>query len=118
MTASTPSSSLPQDRAAAPDPLVRPVSQPSSGPQGRERTDPAKRLPHERDESRDSQDSEPRPVIEQARKDVERGLKDTDRGTPMDALYKRTARSSGDPPDRGDDGGAHGDEAGAHPPGG
>lgn len=89
-----------------PDPLVRPVSQPSPGEVGRSHTDPAKRLPHERDESRDSQDSEPRAVIEQARKDLDRGLKDTDRGTPMDALYKRTAQTSADPLDRGEEGGA------------
>jgi hypothetical protein len=39
----------------------------------------APRLPHEHDESSDSQKDEPDPVIEQAHKDIERGLVDTDR---------------------------------------
>lgn len=37
------------------------------------------RLPHEHDESADSQTQEqPRPVIQQAHDDIERGLEDTD----------------------------------------
>lgn len=36
------------------------------------------RLPHEHDESADSQHSRPREVIKQAHKDVESGLEDTD----------------------------------------
>ena len=36
------------------------------------------RLPHERDESEDSQASTPRPDMEQAYEDIERGLVDTD----------------------------------------
>lgn len=41
------------------------------------------RLPHEHDESFDSQSSEPRADMEQARQDIEQGLVDTDRrGTP------------------------------------
>jgi hypothetical protein len=41
------------------------------------------RLPHERDESSDSQGGGPRPVMEQARRDIESGQQDTDlRGTP------------------------------------
>lgn len=49
----------------------------------------APRLPHERDESSDSQDSRPRKVIRQAHEDVERGLVDTDRGTPAHDTYQR-----------------------------
>ena len=45
--------------------------------------DGAKRLPHERDESPDAQDAEPRGIMEQAASDLEQGLVDTDlRGTP------------------------------------
>jgi len=41
------------------------------------------RLPHEHDESSDSQQSGPREVMERARRDVEEGQQDTDlRGTP------------------------------------
>lgn len=39
--------------------------------------DHAPRMPHERDESEDSQESEPREVIRQAYDDVEHGLQDT-----------------------------------------
>ena len=47
------------------------------------------RLPHERDESSDSQQNGVRSVIEQARRDVERGIVDTDRGAPADMAYQR-----------------------------
>ena len=47
------------------------------------------RLPHERDESSDSQQGGVRPVIEQARRDLERGVVDTDRGGPADAAYQK-----------------------------
>jgi hypothetical protein len=47
------------------------------------RNDGAKRLPHERDESPDDQDQQPRGVIKQAADDLAQGLVDTDlRGTP------------------------------------
>jgi len=53
----------------------------------------APRLPHERDESADSQvTEEPQAVIQQAHDDVKRGLVDTDRSPGMDRLYKRVAR--------------------------
>ena len=51
------------------------------------------RLPHERDESASSQVvGRPRKVIEQARRDVEAGIKDDDVAAPMDALYERDFR--------------------------
>ena len=47
------------------------------------RNDGAKRLPHERDESPDGQDKQPRGVIRQAADDLAQGLVDTDlHGTP------------------------------------
>lgn len=42
------------------------------------KNDGAKRLPHERDESPDGQDMKPRPDMQQAASDLERGLVDTD----------------------------------------
>jgi len=45
-------------------------------------------LPHERDES-SAKDDARRPVIEQAHRDVRRGLSDTDRGPVMDKAYQR-----------------------------
>lgn len=45
--------------------------------------DGVKRQPHERDESPDAQDQAPRGIINQAAKDLEQGLVDTEaRGTP------------------------------------
>ncbi|WP_426175124.1 hypothetical protein [Massilia sp. TWR1-2-2] len=45
--------------------------------------DGGKRMPHERDESPDGQDEDPRGVMKQAASDLEQGLVDTDlRGTP------------------------------------
>ena len=45
--------------------------------------DGVKRQPHERDETPDGQDQEPRGIMKQAAKDLEQGLVDTDsRNTP------------------------------------
>jgi hypothetical protein len=53
----------------------------------------APRLPHETDESSDSQmGAASNHLIRQAYEDVTRGLVDTDRGAPMDELYARTLR--------------------------
>lgn len=49
------------------------------------------RLPHERDQSSDSQqtpDGRPTEVGRQAHEDVERGLVDTDRGLEANRVYK------------------------------
>ncbi|MDA7418732.1 hypothetical protein PGB34_20355 [Xenophilus arseniciresistens] len=56
--------------------------------------DPAPRLPHEHDQSADSQsptDGQPTRVGRQAHEDVERGLQDTDRGPVMDKLRRKLA---------------------------
>lgn len=50
------------------------------------------RLPHERDESSDSQESAPREVLKRAYDDLKSGQQDTDRGAPMDEVYRRTLR--------------------------
>lgn len=47
------------------------------------------RLPHERDESADSQVSAPRKVMQQAAIDLKRGLKDTDRAAEVNLTYKK-----------------------------
>ena len=51
------------------------------------------RLPHERDESSDSQETTPREVMKRAHDDLEQGREDTDRGPAMDETYHRTLRS-------------------------
>lgn len=51
--------------------------------------EPDPRLPHEHDESGDSQVSGPREVIHQAKRDLDAGMVDTDRGAPMDETYRR-----------------------------
>lgn len=48
------------------------------------------RLPHERDESSDSQhNGGPRPVMRKAHDDIVSGRVDTDRGPAMDEAYQR-----------------------------
>ncbi|TAL14757.1 MAG: hypothetical protein EPO01_19225 [Aquabacterium sp.] len=59
--------------------------------------EPAPRLPHEHDESGDSQVSGPREVIHQAKRDLDAGLVDTDRGPPMDEVYRRNLKRPGRP---------------------
>ncbi len=54
-----------------------------------EQQDGVPRLPHERDESADSQHSPPRADMQQASKDIKRGLVDTDRGPVTDATYRK-----------------------------
>lgn len=50
---------------------------------------PVPRMPHERDESSDSQQSAPRGVMRKAHDDVVQGRVDTDRGMPMHDTYQR-----------------------------
>lgn len=54
--------------------------------------DAAPRLPHEHDQSADSQsptDGKPTPVGRQAHEDLERGLQDTDRGPVLEKLGRK-----------------------------
>jgi len=53
-----------------------------------ESTDKPK-LPHERDESVDMTHGQPDAQVEQAYRDVQRGLQDTDRGPPAGAAYQK-----------------------------
>jgi hypothetical protein len=55
----------------------------------------APRLPHEHDESSDSQTSPPRDEIVQASEDLKQGLVDTDRGPVADRTYRKLKDSSG-----------------------
>ncbi|MGO4327625.1 hypothetical protein AB4Z48_25345 [Cupriavidus sp. 2TAF22] len=63
---------------------VRPDDQPVPGRTGTatraqdQQGEPQPRLPHEHDESHHSQRSGPRKEVEQAGRDIERGLEDTD----------------------------------------
>lgn len=76
----------------ADDPRSRtqPVQQPMGQPATTEKKVP--RLPHERDESSDSQDTAPRGKMKQAHDDVESGKMDTDRGAPANAAYQKQKR--------------------------
>ncbi|MBV7429810.1 hypothetical protein KW843_17115 [Acidovorax sp. sif1233] len=47
------------------------------------------KLPHERDESVDMTHGQPDAQVEQAYRDVQRGLQDTDRGPPADKAYQK-----------------------------
>ena len=49
-------------------------------------------LPHERDQSTDMTDAQPDPQVQQASRDLRRGLQDTDRSVPMDKAYDRLKR--------------------------
>lgn len=46
-------------------------------------------LPHERDESVNMTDNEPDPDMQQAYRDLKRGLQDTDRGKVADETYQK-----------------------------
>lgn len=46
-------------------------------------------LPHERDQSTDMTPEANDPVVEQASKDLQRGLKDTSKGAEMDKAYNQ-----------------------------
>ena len=53
------------------------------------------RLPHERDESSDSQETqggEPPEIGKKAHDDVERGVVDTDRGPVVDRVYREKVK--------------------------
>jgi hypothetical protein len=60
--------------------------------------EPAPRLPHEHDESSDSQTSQPREVIKQAHDDLANGLVDTDRGPVLEQLYEERVGTDATPP--------------------
>jgi hypothetical protein len=46
-------------------------------------------LPHERDQAVDMTNAQPNPVVEQAGRDVKRGVKDTSKSVEMDRAYKK-----------------------------
>ena len=87
----TQTATRPANDPATPDPLRDAEGGQTKVEQGGES---APRLPHERDQSADSQtptDGEPTEVGKQAHEDVERGLVDTDRGPVLDKLRKKLA---------------------------
>jgi len=75
-----------------PRPPVHPTRS-SDQPQGETRPnlggEPAPRLPHEHDESASSQQGPDQPVVQQAARDVRKGLPDTDRGPVLEELRGR-----------------------------
>ena len=81
----------------------RPATRAKQGntvPAQRETQQEVPRMPHERDESADSQAAqEPsgQRVGRQAQEDVERGLVDTDKGPVLDQAYEKMREGTGDP---------------------
>lgn len=75
-----------------------PHSPPDEHPKGQTHStvdqEPQPRLPHEHDQSSDSQESPSQPVIEQASKDLKKGLVDTDRGPAAHDAYQKQKRGS------------------------
>lgn len=53
---------------------------------------PEGRLPHERDQAVAMTDGKPNAEMKQAHDDLERGLKDTDRGLPAHEAYQKQKR--------------------------
>lgn len=83
--------------ANPPDDLPRAKAERRDAPQDdtkvvRDRDGPSPRLPHEHDESADSVSAAPQPRIADAKRDLDRGVVDTDRGPPMDDAYKKQKR--------------------------
>ena len=78
------------------DPLTDPPREAQEGQTKVEQGgESAPRLPHEHDQSADSQtppDGQPTEVGRQAHEDIERGVVDTDRGPVMDKLRKKLQR--------------------------
>ncbi len=87
MTSST-RKSPPQD-SSFPEPSDEPITPAEANVQVSIGQDSVPRLPHEHDESADSQTSEPRAVMQQAAKDLKRGLVDTDRGDEANRTYAK-----------------------------
>lgn len=69
---------------------THPAERPGSGPEDLGGSEA--RLPHERDEATDMTDGERHPEVEQAYKDLQRGLQDTDRGVPAHQAYQKQKR--------------------------
>jgi hypothetical protein len=86
---------IPSRRRQGPTPGKGPARQGNTVPvQGQHATQdqPAPRMPHERDESADSQAaSEPtgQRMANIAREDIERGVVDTDKGPVLDETYEK-----------------------------
>lgn len=76
------------ERAPA-DPLVRPVRQPNDLHPDDDPPTTDRRLPHERDQSYDSQQRCPDAISEQAYEDARKDLPDMDRQPPMQDAYRR-----------------------------
>lgn len=84
-------------RGLPPDPVIDPTPHRSGHTTPGEGGEPAPRLPHERDESSDSQRSpDPDTLMQQAHADLRRGLVDTDRGAVTDGVYEDAVRPQGE----------------------
>lgn len=81
-----PEPSVDTTKRQAPGPKTQgPLTEPGEPPNSQERP----KLPHERDESVDMTHGKPDAQVEQAYRDVQRGLQDTDKGPPADKAYQK-----------------------------
>lgn len=93
----TPNPANPTPAPTGPEPSVDTTKRQAPGPKtqgplkaGEPRAKENKpKLPHERDESVDMTHGQPDAHIQQAYRDVQRGLQDTDRGPPADKAYQK-----------------------------
>ena len=92
-TPSAPSSSATQAASSKGMPAKEPREQRSRPEQPDSPKDSAVEaslaLPHERDQSVDMTNDKPSPVVKQAGRDVQRGVKDTSKSVEMDRAYKK-----------------------------
>lgn len=84
------------DRPASAAPTARSVdttqkTEPAA-PQAQAAGDALPKLPHERDQSVDMTGGQPDAEVQQAYRDVSRGLQDTDKGPPADRAYQKLKR--------------------------
>lgn len=92
----TPSAPVPARTERRTDTTRQPQPQlPGSGPE--DLSAPEGRLPHERDEATAMTGGIPSPQVEQAYKDLARGLKDTDRGVPAHEAYQKQKQKQKQP---------------------
>ncbi|UCU99278.1 hypothetical protein [Acidovorax radicis] len=85
-----PEPSVDTTKRQAPGPKTQGLlREPGAPPNAQEKAQEKPKLPHERDESVDMTHGKPDVQIEQAYRDVQRGLQDTDRGPPADKAYQK-----------------------------
>lgn len=89
-----------QNRSSSRSSPATDASKGNTVPAQGDKQEQAPRMPHERDESADSQaaqEASGERVGQQASEDIERGLVDTDKGPVLDQAYDRQREGADDP---------------------